>query len=62
MAILIFGWLVARIIGALVVGALRRTELDSRLTRFIAGDRSVAAIHLEQWVASDGRREMAIHS
>src|ERR1044071_9338749 len=50
LAILIFGWLVARIIGAVVAGALRRTELDNRLARFIAGDRSVAAIHLEQWV------------
>ena len=50
LAILVCGWLVARIIGALVAGALRRTELDNRLARFIAGDRSAAAIHLEQWV------------
>lgn len=50
LAILIFGWLVARIIGALVAGALRRTELDNRIARFISGDRSAAAIHLEQWV------------
>ena len=50
LAILIFGWLVARIIGAVVAAALRRTELDNRLARFIAGDRSAAAIHLEQWV------------
>ena len=50
LAILIVGWLVARIIGAVVVGALRRTELDNRLAQFIAGDRSAASIQLEPWI------------
>jgi Mechanosensitive ion channel, conserved TM helix len=50
LAILIVGWLVARIIAAVVTGTLRRTELDNRLARVIAGDRSAGVIHLEQWV------------
>src|SRR5213593_784239 len=50
LAILIVGWLVARIIAAIVTGTLRRTELDNRLARLIAGDRSASAIHLEQWI------------
>jgi Mechanosensitive ion channel, conserved TM helix len=50
LAILIVGWLVARIIAAIVTGTLRRTELDNRLARVIAGDRSAAPINLEQWI------------
>ena len=50
LAILIVGWLVARIIAAIVTGTLRRTELDNRLARVIAGDRSATSINLEQWI------------
>ena len=50
LAILIVGWLVARIIAAIVTGTLRRTGLDNRLARVIAGDRSAGAINLELWI------------
>jgi hypothetical protein len=50
-AILVIGWLVARIIAALVAGALRRTQLDNRLARWIAGDERGKAIPIEIWIS-----------
>ena len=50
-AILVIGWLVARIIAALVAGALRRTQLDNRLARWIAGDEPGKAIPIEIWIS-----------
>src|SRR5512132_655797 len=50
LAVLIVGWLVARVSGAAVTGGLRRTELDNKLARLILGDRSASAIHLEPLV------------
>src|SRR5215510_4485252 len=47
LAILIVGWLVARVIGAVVTGGLRRTELDNKLARLIAGDRAASTVQLE---------------
>ena len=41
-AILVGGWIVARVLGALVTGGLRRTELDDRLARWISGGRDTA--------------------
>ena len=41
LAILVIGWLVAWIIAAIFNAALRRTELDNRLARWIAGEESV---------------------
>ena len=38
-AILVGGWIVARILGALTTGALKRTELDNRLAGWIGGER-----------------------
>ncbi|MFO8172872.1 MAG: mechanosensitive ion channel [Longimicrobiales bacterium] len=38
LAILIGGWLVARILGALVRGALKRTNVDNRLAGWVAPD------------------------
>jgi hypothetical protein len=37
LVILVLGWLVARIIAALVSGALRRTDLDNRLANWLVG-------------------------
>jgi hypothetical protein len=51
LAILVIGWLVARIIAALVAGALRRTQLDNRLARWIAGDERGKAIPIEIWIS-----------
>ena len=51
LAILIIGWLVARIIAALVGAALRRTELDNRLARWIAGGEPEKTIPIETWIA-----------
>ncbi|HUK42184.1 MAG TPA: mechanosensitive ion channel [Candidatus Acidoferrales bacterium] len=51
LAILVVGWLVARIIAALVAGALRRTQLDNKLARWIAGDQPGKAIPIEIWIS-----------
>ncbi|MGB7946692.1 MAG: mechanosensitive ion channel [Candidatus Binatia bacterium] len=50
LAVLVIGWLVAWIIAALVSAALRRTELDNRLARWIAGEEAVKHIPLEAWI------------
>lgn len=51
LAILVIGWLVARIIAALVGGALRRTQLDNRLARWIAGEEPGKTIPIERWIS-----------
>jgi hypothetical protein len=38
LAILVLGWLVARIVAAIVRGALRRTNLDNKLARWVTGE------------------------
>ena len=38
LAILVFGWIGALIVGAIVRGALRRTTLDNRLAGWLAGE------------------------
>lgn len=50
-AVLIIGWLVALIIAAVVRGVLKRTELDDRLARWIAGEEAAARIETERWIA-----------
>ena len=51
LAILIIGWLAALIIAAIVRRVLRRTELDDRLARWIAGEEAAARIESERWMA-----------
>jgi hypothetical protein len=48
--ILIIGWLVALIVSAIVRGVLRRTTLDDRLARWIAGDEAAKGVAVDQWV------------
>jgi Conserved TM helix len=48
--ILVLGWLVARVIGALVSAGLRHTNLDNRLAEWVAAGRSSRAIPIEDWV------------
>ncbi len=48
--ILIIGWLVALIVAAIVRGVLRRTTLDDRVARWIAGDEAAKGVEVEQWV------------
>ena len=38
LAILIFGWLAARVVAALVRRALGRTQLDNRLAQWLMGE------------------------
>ncbi len=47
LAILIIGWIVARFAGAMVIAGLKRTELDNRLAKWLAGDAS-KKIEVEQ--------------
>src|SRR5215475_10646247 len=51
LAILVLGWLLAWIIAAIFNATLRRTELDNRLARWIAGEESVRAIPVETWIS-----------
>ena len=50
LAILVIGWLAARIIGAAVNAGLRRTNVDNRLAEWIAPGRSSKAIPIEDWL------------
>jgi len=47
LAILVLGWLVARIVAAIVRSALRRTNLDNRLAQWLMGE----AVAVEDGVA-----------
>jgi hypothetical protein len=51
LAVLIVGWLVALIISAVVRAALRRTELDNRIARWVAGEEKAKEIEVERWTA-----------
>ncbi|HDQ71430.1 MAG TPA: hypothetical protein ENN19_04955 [Chloroflexi bacterium] len=48
--ILIVGWLVALIVSSIVKATLRRTGLDDRLARWIAGGEKFEEVKTEQWV------------
>ena len=51
LAILIVGWLVARVIAAVVRGGLHRTNFDNRVASWVSGDRAPEAIPVEQWIS-----------
>jgi hypothetical protein len=51
LAILVIGWIAARIIAALIGAALRRTELDNRLARWVAGGGEAKTIPVEIWIS-----------
>jgi hypothetical protein len=51
LAILIVGWLVARVVSGIVGRLLRRTALDNRLARWMAGEEGGEGIEAERWVA-----------
>ncbi|MFW6135193.1 MAG: mechanosensitive ion channel [Chloroflexota bacterium] len=48
--ILIIGWLIALAVSSLVRAALRRTNLDDRLARWVASEEKVEGVKTEQWV------------
>ena len=50
LVILIIGWLVALIVSAAVRAALRRTDLDDRLARWVAGEEKLEGVKTEQLV------------
>lgn len=49
LAVLIVGWLVALLAGALVRGVLHRTELDNKLARWIFGEEGAERVEIERW-------------
>ena len=51
LAVLVIGWLVALLVSVLVRAALKRTSLDNRLAKWVAGDGKAKPIKAEQWVA-----------
>ena len=51
LGILVVGWLIALIVGALVRGLLRRTTIDNRLTAWFAGDAGAKDLHVESWIS-----------
>ena len=51
--ILVVGWIVALLVGAIVRGALKRTTLDNRLAAWLAGEKA-NTMDVEGW-AGKGR-------
>ena len=51
LAILVFGWLAALVITAMVRGGLRRSGLDRRLARWVLGDEKSRSVAIEQWIS-----------
>ncbi len=49
--VLVVGWLVALVIAAVVRALLKRTTIDDRIAKWIAGEEKVEAIDLEAWIA-----------
>ena len=50
LAILVVGWLVALVVGALVRGTLHRTSLDNRVAQWLVGDDKAEAMPIERYV------------
>ena len=50
LAILVVGWLVALVVGALVRGTLHRTSLDNRVARWLMGDAKAEKLPVERYV------------
>ena len=50
LAILVVGWLVALVVGALVRGTLHRTSLDNRVARWLMGDAKTEELPVERYV------------
>jgi Mechanosensitive ion channel, conserved TM helix len=51
LAILVVGWLVARIVAALIRSGLHRTSFDNRIAAWIFRDKASEALPVEQWIA-----------
>lgn len=52
LAILIGGWLIALVLGAIVRRALRRTTLDNRLAAWFAGEDAAKGTDVETWAGN----------
>lgn len=52
LAILIIGWIVARLVKAAVYRLMKRTNLDNRLADAAAEDSDTAKLHVEKWVST----------
>jgi hypothetical protein len=51
LAILIIGWIVARVLSSVVGRALKRTDVDNRIARGIAGKEDAKPLPVEEWVS-----------
>ena len=51
LGLLVIGWLIALIVSALVRGLLRRTKLDDKIGRWVAGEEKAERIQVERWVS-----------
>ena len=51
LAILIIGWLVAKIVASVIQGLLKRTNFDNRIAGWISGRRD-SAIPIEKWIGT----------
>jgi len=47
--ILVVGWIVALAVAAMVRGALKRTEVDNRLAKWIVGEEGGDKVEIERW-------------
>jgi hypothetical protein len=51
LALLIVGWIVARLVANLVRRALLRTDVDNRVARWITGKDDAEAVPIEEWLS-----------
>jgi hypothetical protein len=51
LAILVVGWIVARVVAAVVRGALKRTDVNNGIARWITGKEEAEAVPVEDWVS-----------
>lgn len=51
LAILVFGWLIALVIAAVVRGVIRRTSLKNKLSGWIAGEEKADTVPLDRYVS-----------
>ncbi len=51
LAILVVGWIVARVFAALIRAGLSRTDLDNRIADWVTGGKAAEEIPVERWVS-----------
>jgi hypothetical protein len=51
LAVLVVGWILARLVAVAVRSALQRTDVDNRVARWVAGPEEGGAVPVEEWLS-----------